>query len=51
VLPPQTLTRTRDYSFDETAVLAKEQEQAILAAALARDLAALVLRRLAAVAP
>jgi len=50
-LPPQTLTRTRDYSFNETAVLAKEQEQALLTAALARDIAALVLRRLAALAP
>jgi LPS-assembly lipoprotein len=51
VLPPQMLTRTRDYSFNETAVLAKEQEQELLTAALARDIAALVLRRLAALAP
>ncbi len=51
VLPAQTLTRTRDYSFNETAVLAKEQEQQLLTAALARDLAALVLRRLAALQP
>jgi LPS-assembly lipoprotein len=43
----QTLELTRDYSYDETAVLAKEREQAILREALARDLASLVLRRLA----
>ena len=51
VLPPQTLTQTRDYSFDETAILAKEQEQDIIRRALAHDIAALVLRRLAALAP
>jgi LPS-assembly lipoprotein len=51
VLPAQTLTRTRYYSFNETAVLAKEQEQELLTAALARDIAALVLRRLAVLAP
>ena len=51
VLPPQTLKQTRDYSFVETEVLAKEQEQQIIRAALARDISALVLRRLAALAP
>jgi LPS-assembly lipoprotein len=51
VLPPKTLTQTRVYSFDVTAVLAKEQEQQFLTAALARDIAALVLRRLAALSP
>ena len=51
VIPPKTLTQTRDYSFDETALLAKEQEQVIIRRALAHDIAALVLRRLAAVAP
>ena len=43
----QPLELTRDYSYDTTAVLAKEREQAILREALAQDLAALVLRRLA----
>jgi outer membrane lipopolysaccharide assembly protein LptE/RlpB len=38
---------TRDYSYDEAAVLAKQREQAVLREALARDLAGLVLRRLA----
>jgi len=51
VIGPKTLTQTRDYSFDETAILAKEQEQEIIRRALARDIAALVLRRLAAVSP
>lgn len=48
LLAPQTLTLTREYAFDETRLLAKEQEQEFLRAALARELAALVMRRLAA---
>jgi LPS-assembly lipoprotein len=47
LIAPQRLELTRDYSYDTTAVLAKQREQAILREALARDLAALVLRRLA----
>lgn len=47
LIPPQKLELTRDYSYDATAVLAKQREQAILREALARDLAALVVRRLA----
>jgi len=43
----QRLELTRDYSYDTTAVLAKEREQAVLREALAQDLAGLVLRRLA----
>jgi LPS-assembly lipoprotein len=43
----QRLELTRDYSYDEKAVLAKEREQAILREALARDLASLVVRQLA----
>lgn len=50
-LPPQELTLTRDYSFDTGAVLAKEHEQEEIRAALARELAALVMRRLAALTP
>lgn len=46
LIEPQRLELTRDYSYDETAVLAKQREQAVLREALARDLAALVLRRL-----
>jgi LPS-assembly lipoprotein len=51
VLTPKVLTLTRDYSFNEAAVLAKEQEQEQIRAALARELAALVMRRLTALGP
>lgn len=47
LIPPQRVELTRDYSYDERAVLAKQKEQAILREALARDLAGLVVRRLA----
>jgi LPS-assembly lipoprotein len=45
LISPQKLELTRDYTYDETKMLAKEHEQAILQEALARDLASLVLRR------
>ena len=48
LLELQKLERKRDYSYDETALLAKQREQAVLREALARELAGLVLRRLAA---
>jgi LPS-assembly lipoprotein len=48
LIAPDTLEMTRDYSYDETAVLAKQREQAILREALARDIAGLIVRRLAA---
>ncbi|MBS0395570.1 MAG: hypothetical protein JSR54_13155 [Proteobacteria bacterium] len=51
VVAPQELSRTKDYSFNETAVLAKEQEQQQIQAALARELASLVMRRLTALPP
>jgi LPS-assembly lipoprotein len=44
----EEVSATRDFSFDETELLAKEREQEILREALARDLVALVMRRLAA---
>jgi LPS-assembly lipoprotein len=44
----EEISTTRDISFDETQLLAKEREQEILREALARDLVALVMRRLAA---
>lgn len=47
LLPRQRLELTRDYSYDEAAVLAKQREQVMLREALARDLAAQVLRRVA----
>lgn len=48
LIEPQRLELTREYSYDETAVLAKQKEQAVLREALARELAALVVRRLSA---
>jgi LPS-assembly lipoprotein len=44
----EEVSATRDVSFDETQLLAKEREQEILREGLARDLVALVMRRLAA---
>lgn len=46
VLEPQEIELTRDYSFDETLMLAKENEESILREALARDLVGMVMRRL-----
>jgi LPS-assembly lipoprotein len=48
LIDKEEITATRDISFDEAQLLAKEREQEILRAALARDLVALVMRRLAA---
>lgn len=47
VIPAQKLELVNDFSYDEAALLAKEREETGLRAALARDLAGLVLRRLA----
>lgn len=47
LIEPQRVELTRDYSYDEGAILAKQREQAILREALARDLAGQVIRRLA----
>jgi len=44
----EEVSATRDISFDEAQLLAKEREQEILREALAHDLVALVMRRLAA---
>lgn len=44
----EEISATRDFSFDEAQLLAKEREQEILSEALGRDLVALVMRRLAA---
>jgi LPS-assembly lipoprotein len=48
LIEKEEISATRDLSFDETQLLAKEREQEILSEALARDLVALVMRRLAA---
>ncbi len=44
---PQEIELSRSYSFSEPDLLAKDREEAILREALARDLADLVVRRLA----
>lgn len=43
---PQTLSRTRAYTYDETQVLGKAEEEESLRRALARDLVNLIVRRL-----
>jgi LPS-assembly lipoprotein len=48
LIEKEEIAATRDISFDEAQLLAKEREQEILREALARDLVALVMRRLAA---
>lgn len=46
LLESQELNGTRDYSFDETKLLAKQNEEAILRRSMAGDLANIVMRRL-----
>jgi LPS-assembly lipoprotein len=46
LLPAQKVSVTRSYSFDETMLLAKENEAAILRDGMARDLVSIVMRRL-----
>jgi LPS-assembly lipoprotein len=48
LIDDEEVSATRDISFNEAQLLAKEREQEILREALARDLVALVMRRLAA---
>lgn len=47
LLASRTLTLTRDYSFNDEALLAKQHEEEYLREALARDLVAQVMRSLA----
>jgi len=46
ILAPQTITLSRDYSFEENVLLAKEHEADMLRAQMARDLASLAMHRL-----
>jgi LPS-assembly lipoprotein len=46
LLPPQEISTTRTYSFNERLLLAKGHEADILRGAMARDLADMVMRRL-----
>jgi LPS-assembly lipoprotein len=48
LIDKEEISASRDISFSEAQLLAKEREQEILREALARDLVALVMRRLAA---
>ncbi len=43
ILAPQTITLSRDYSFEENELLAKEHEADILRTAMARDLATMAM--------
>jgi LPS-assembly lipoprotein len=44
ILPPQTIMLSRDYSFEENELLAKEHEADILRESMARDLATMAMR-------
>lgn len=46
LLAPQDVAATRSYSFNESLLLAKEHEEAILRQAMAHDLANIVMRQL-----
>ena len=46
LLAPQTVTRTRIYTYDELEVLAKDHEESMLREALAREIAGVISRRL-----
>lgn len=46
LLPAQKVSVTRDFSFDERVLLAKENEEALLREGMARDLVGIVMRRL-----
>jgi LPS-assembly lipoprotein len=46
LLAPQTVSLSRDFSFDETLQLAKEHEADILRQQMARDLVSIAMRRL-----
>jgi len=47
LIAPESHVLVRDYGFSESALLAKQREQAILSDALARDLVSVLMRRLA----
>ena len=46
LLPPQTISLSKDYSFEENVLLAKENEADILRQQMARDLVSIAMRRL-----
>ena len=46
IMDPQSLTLTRDYTYDETLVLGKAKEEELLRQAIADDLVRIVLKQL-----
>ena len=46
IMPPQSLTRTRDYTYDETLVLGKAREEELLREAIVDDLVQVILKQL-----
>lgn len=46
LMEPQTLTLTRDYTYDSTLVLGKEREEDLLREAIVRDLVRTVLKQI-----
>lgn len=50
LIPPTNITATREYTFDDAQVLAKEQEELLLFRDMEADLVQQLMRRLAAVA-
>lgn len=51
LIPPTTLTANREYTFDDSQILGKEQEEALLYRDMQHDLLLQLMRRLAAVRP
>ena len=47
LISPQTVTLRRDYTYDETQVLAKSEEEEVIRQSLASDIVRMVRRRLA----
>ncbi len=46
LMPEQTLTMTRDYTYDSTLVLGKEREEELLRDAIVQDLVRIVMKQL-----
>lgn len=46
MMEPQTLTLTRDYTYDSTLVLGKQREEELLREAIVRDLVSTVLKQI-----
>jgi LPS-assembly lipoprotein len=51
ILPQNRIVLTRDYTFNDETILAKEQEEALLYADMQKDLVQQIVRRLAAASP